>query len=221
MTAEEHHLPVTRTARYQLLGTPAPGLREVWFVLHGHAQLSAYFIRHFAALADGTRLIVAPEALNRFYLDNTTWHGSKHARVGATWMTREDREADIDDYVRYLDLLHAHVTAQLPGPSPRIVVLGFSQGVATACRWLARGKARADTLVLWAGPMPIEMDAQSSAPLARLRILRVMGEADDMGSPEAMRAEDTRYAAMGITAEVVRFAGGHEIDQATLLSLHV
>jgi len=196
-------------------------LRDLWFVLHGHGQLSAYFIRHFAPLDDGTRLVVAPEALNRFYLDNTTWHGSKQARVGATWMTREDREADIDHYVHYLDALYAQLMGQLTGPRPRIVVLGFSQGVATACRWLARGQARADTLVLWAGPMPIEMDAASSTPLARMRILRVMGEADDMGSPEAMRAEDTRYAAMGIQAETVRFAGGHQIDEGTLLKLRV
>ena len=52
------------------------GVREVWFVLHGFGQLSPYFIRHFGVLADGTRLIVAPEALNRFYLERTSWKGA-------------------------------------------------------------------------------------------------------------------------------------------------
>ncbi|HEY2804962.1 MAG TPA: hypothetical protein VGI92_03800, partial [Gemmatimonadales bacterium] len=190
-------------------------------VLHGFGQLTAYFIRNFASLNDGSRLIVAPEALNRFYLDNTTYHGSPQARVGATWMTREDRQAEIDDYVNYLDLLHHQIAAQLGGAKPRTVVLGFSQGVATACRWLARGTSRADTLVLWAGPMPIELDAAASAPLRPMRIIRVLGRKDQIGSPEAIRAEDARYAAMNITAELVQFDGGHEIDEAALLALRV
>ena len=95
--AREHHLAVNRTARYHTLGEPSAALRQVWFVLHGHAQLSAFFIRHFAVLDDGTRLIVAPEALDRFYVDRTTFTGAGQARVAATWMTKEDRLAEIAD----------------------------------------------------------------------------------------------------------------------------
>src|SRR3954465_7736941 len=105
MAAHEHHLTVPRTARYHTLGDAATA-RECWFVLHGHAQLSGYFIRHFEPLDDGRRLIVAPEALNRFYIERTSWQGAGHARVGATWMTREDRLAEIGDYVAYLDRLY-------------------------------------------------------------------------------------------------------------------
>ena len=219
MPAEEFHIQVGRTARYRLLGTPSPRIREVWFVLHGFAQLAEFFVRGFEALDDGARLIVAPEALNRFYLDHNVYHGSPKARVGATWMTREDRDADIRDYVGYLDALHEHVLSLVP--SHRLIVLGFSQGVATACRWMALGKSRAATLVLWSGPMPIDLSAEATTPLQQMRIIRVMGNADDMGTPEAMRAEDTRFAAMGLTAETVRFAGGHQLDRATLLSLRV
>src|SRR5438309_2238381 len=31
-TVHEHHLPVSRTARYHTLGAPGPGTREVWVV---------------------------------------------------------------------------------------------------------------------------------------------------------------------------------------------
>src|SRR2546425_9676771 len=81
-------------------------------VCHGSGQLAARSLRHFEPLADGTRLVVAPEALSRFYLEDTTVP-AKERKVGATWMTRENRLSEIDDYVRYLDALHAEVFARV------------------------------------------------------------------------------------------------------------
>jgi predicted esterase len=216
MAAHEHHLSVTRTARYHTLGDRATA-HDIWFVLHGHSQLSAYFIRHFATLDDGKRLIVAPEALNRFYLEPTTSHSSAHARIGATWMTREDRLAEIGDYVAYLDRLYEEVLAGRRREDVSVTVLGFSQGVSTACRWLAGGRARAERLILWAGPLPHDMDAAAAAPLRGTRIIRVLGDADDFA--DAVGAEDTRLAAMGLEAEMVRFAGGHQVHVPTLEAL--
>ena len=48
-------------------------------------------------------------------------------------MTREDREVEIEDYVRYLDLLAHRILAAVPEP-PRVQVHAFSQGTATAWR---------------------------------------------------------------------------------------
>ncbi len=64
-----HSLVVPRTARYYTLGPTHGFPRELWFVCHGYGQLAERFLRQFAPLDDGTRLIVAPEALSRFYLD--------------------------------------------------------------------------------------------------------------------------------------------------------
>src|SRR5690348_9673298 len=109
----EFHIAVGRTARYVVLGSTAKtgGLREVWVVLHGYGQLAATFARYFEILDDGTRLIVAPEALNRFYLTGPTSGPANERPVGATWMTREDREHEIEDYVAYLDTLWGTVAA--------------------------------------------------------------------------------------------------------------
>ena len=215
MAAHEHHLSVTRTARYHTLGDAAKA-REAWFVLHGHAQLSEYFIRHFAPLDDGSRLIVAPEALNRFYIERTSWKGAGHARVGATWMTREDRLAEIGDYVAYLDRLYDEV---LGGRAVAVTVLGFSQGVATACRWLARGKATARRLIMWAGPLPPELEGDAAARLASLEIVRVLGDGDDLADPAAVLAEDALFERMRLAGEKVSFRGGHELDTDTLRRL--
>lgn len=217
MPASEHHLAVTRTARYHMLGDPSGAPREVWFVLHGHAQLSEFFIRHFAALDDGTRLIVAPEGLNRFYIEGTGSHASLKSRVGATWMTREDRLADIADYVGYLDRLYQQVFATLDRDKVRVVLLGFSQGVATACRWLCQGAARADLLVLWAGPMPVDLDAAAAAPLRATRVVRVIGNKDDLA--DALPLETSRVEALGVQAELIRFEGGHQLNADVLRSL--
>src|SRR5919202_1046254 len=99
----EHHITVTRTARYVTLGDVHEALRQVWFVCHGYEQLPARFRQPSEDLAEGPRLIVAPEALSRFYVESGA--GTRHADVpvGATWMTREDRLSEIADYVSYLD----------------------------------------------------------------------------------------------------------------------
>jgi predicted esterase len=215
----EHHISVTRTARYCTLGQSGPGTREVWFALHGHGQLAPYFIRAFEDLDDGSRLIVAPEALNRYYLEPTSWQGAGKARVGATWMTREERLVEIEDYVRYLDTLYDGVFSKLDRKAVRVTVLGFSQGVATAARWLCRGTARSERLVLWSGPFPPELDGESVAPLRNLQLVWVLGDNDEMARPDVVQSESARIATLGLDAALVRFPGGHQLDRDTLRKL--
>ncbi len=100
----ERHIRVTRTARVQLLGNPGPLVGEIWFGCHGYGQLASDLARQLEVLHAPDRLVVVPEALSRFYLDPLDRRASER-RVGATWMTREDREAEISDYVSYLDTL--------------------------------------------------------------------------------------------------------------------
>ena len=60
-TASEHSIEVPRTARYYVLGEATGG--DLWIVLHGFGQLAGDFIEYFVELNDGSRVIVAPEAL--------------------------------------------------------------------------------------------------------------------------------------------------------------
>ena len=216
---QEHHLSVTRTARYFTLGDPSGGVAEVWFVCHGYGQLAGRFLRHFEPLADGTRLLVAPEALSRFYLEDMAVPASGR-KVGATWMTREDRLSEIDDYVRYLDVLHAEVFARVERASVTLHLFGYSQGTATACRWAARGAARVDRLILWAGEVPPDLDLAGAAErLRRLRLLFVLGRKDEYITPKIVAREEERLRSHGIPFEVKWFEGGHEIDAELLKEL--
>ncbi len=216
-----HAIVVPRTARYCTIGPTHGFPRELWFVCHGYGQLAPRFIRQFAPLDDGTRLLVAPEGLSRFYLDPIPKRRNDPSpRVGATWMTREDRESEIADYVSYLDRVADEVRHALTGAAPRIVVLGFSQGTATVCRWLASSAMRADQLVLWAGTIPPELDLAAWANrLHGATITLVAGERDEMVSAAAMATEAERLSAAGVAFTLQRHDGAHEITEAGLKSL--
>ena len=216
-----HSIRVRRTARYYTLGPTHGFPRELWIVLHGYGQLARRFLSAFEGLDDGSRLIVAPEALSRFYLDPVSERRQHETpRVGATWMTREDRLAEIEDYIAYLEQLTMELRHHLAGAGPRIVVLGFSQGTATVCRWLASSELRADQIVLWAGGIPPEMDvADWSSRLHGAPLTLVAGEGDELVPESAVVAEGERLSAAGVAFTLLRHTSGHRIDPEALVRL--
>lgn len=210
--AQIHRIEVPRTARYLTLGPPdAP---ERWIVVHGYGQLARRFLRRFASIDDGSRRIVAPEALSRFYVGNERGRHGPGSVVGGTWMTREAREEEIADYVRYLDLL-----ADREAPDGReLTVLGFSQGVATAARWVSFGRVRPARVVLWADFLPPDLPAEvARARLRRTELILVRGEEDGaVADPERAAAEDRQRAEAGLEPRLLTYVGGHDIDPALL-----
>jgi predicted esterase len=217
-TPRECRLAVTRTARYYLLGDAAsPAI--VWFALHGYGHSVERFARGCAPLAGPGRLVVVPEALSRFYLE--TAHGAHAAAaVGASWMTREAREAEITDYVAYLDALHAALAATVDWRTASCRLLGFSQGAATASRWAALGAARIDRLVLWGGHPPDELDWPAVRDrLAAMRPVLVAGEQDAVVAPATLERTAVALARHGIAAAVRRHPGAHRLDAALLAEL--
>jgi len=207
-----HHLRVERTARYYTLGAENADVRAIWFVLHGYGQLAGSFVRFFADIARGDALVVAPEALSRFYLVSPESAPARERPVGATWMTREDRESEVSDYVEYLDALSDEVIAER---QVQINALGFSQGAATATRWALNGRPRIDRLVLWGGLMPPDVDlARGLVRLRDTRVTLVAGTRDQYISEEILAAEQARIETAGISCESIRFEGGHVISRS-------
>ena len=219
MTAQEHHLVVSRTARYFQLGELSGLTRQVWVVCHGYGQLAEYFIRHFATLvaADPALVVVAPEGLSRFYLENNT---NGRGRIGATWMTREDRLSEIEDYVSYLNQLTDMLLAAVP-TTVGVTVLGFSQGAATASRWLTRARFKPARLVLWAGVFPPDMDLPVAAALLRnLPVTLVAGTEDPFVTPEKLAAQQQFLGNLGVEPEVWTFSGQHTLHAETLRQIY-
>lgn len=217
-TATLRTITVPRSARYALLGTPSAATRELWIACHGYGQLAGYFARHLAPLDDGTRVVIVPEGLSRFYLESPQSRAAGGSqRVGASWMTREAREDEIDDHVRYLSMVLAEVRGELPsGTVPAVNLLGFSQGVATAARWIDRAGEPVDRFVAWAGAIPADVGLDGESPLRNVRLTLVVGDADEY-IPSAMFEEHrARLEAEGLAPRVVTFAGGHRLDRDAL-----
>jgi len=213
---QAHHLSVSRTARYYTLGDAGAHVSEVWIVCHGYGQLARAFLASFERVASPTRLLVAPEALSRFYVDRPVPPNEQPPRVGAAWMTREDRDHEIADQVAYLDALHDLVRPAAPA-AVRLRVLGFSQGVATVARWLALGRARADELILWAGAFPPDVELTGFARrLGPASVVLVAGARDELASWTAADSQLQRFTDAGVSARLVAFEGGHRLDDATL-----
>jgi predicted esterase len=207
--AHAHYLQTQRTARYFTLGVLTENTSEIWLVLHGYAQLANDFIQPFEALNNGSRFIIAPEGLNRFYAKG---FGGKPA---ATWMTSEDREHEIADYLFYLDRLTDHlIPADFKG---EFHVLGFSQGVATASRWIHHSEKKVNRFMIYAGEIASELRHPLSEKLLQCAVTYITGNNDPLLKAE--QKEPVMALMQELHAKVITFDGGHEMKAEVLMLL--
>jgi len=145
---QQSDLSFSFKARYYKLGEINEHTRQIWFAIHGYGQLAQYFIRKFSPLESQGICVIAPEGLSRFYLNQLEEGGFRgNDKVGATWMTKENRLTDIENYITYLNEIYHK---EIGSSGKRISVLGFSQGTATASRWVMANKIHFNRLILWA-----------------------------------------------------------------------
>lgn len=205
-------------ARYAQLGNVDSATKQLWIVIHGYGQLAQYFIKKFETLREKQVAVIAPEGLSRFYVENIDSRmRTGNNRVGATWMTREDRLTDIRNYIRYLDTVYAQVISA--GKLP-VTVLGFSQGAATAVRWVVSSNVNIDRLVLWAGIFPPDMDFEAGRQVLRnKKVVSVYGTQDPFLNDDRFTEMRMLSEKLDVVPETITFDGKHDIDAPTLLSL--
>ncbi|MEX2282805.1 MAG: phospholipase [Gemmatimonadota bacterium] len=214
----EHRLTISKTARYYQLGEVSLETREVWLCCHGYGQLAEPFVQRLEPIASDQRVIVAPEALHRFYLDPPD-RSAADRRVGATWMTREDRETDIQDYIEYLDQVCALVCPD-PALGSSLVGFGFSQGTATIARWAAATRHPVSRLILWGSGLPPDLDwSRAAQRFQQAPVTIVAGEQDEFALPDRIAEQESLLAQHGVRYSTVRFRGGHQLDDLTLKEL--
>lgn len=178
---------------------------KLLIVLHGYGQLAEHFIRKFHQVPENY-FIVAPEAMHHFYLNGSS------GRVGASWMTKEDRINNIADNNEYLNNLVDLL--QKEKQFSELLVLGFSQGGATAARWNAQRKD-IDELILWASVLPPDLDASSVINIKNGSF--VIGKNDEFYDAAAQAKEISKYRSLNF--EIIEYNGKHDIDADTLINI--
>lgn len=205
LEAKEKHIIIPKTARYYTMGEITDNVNEVVFVLHGYAMLAQYFIKKFEPVVTINRIVVAPEGLSKFY-----WEGMS-GKVVASWMTKEDRLNEIKDQTNFLDLVYNQITAGL-GEKPSITLIGFSQGVATACRWLHHSKdLKVNKLILWAGGIPMEVFEEPTSNIFTTETHFIYGDMDPYIKSEEVKQTIKKLNEKNFFMNVKIIEGKHDI----------
>ncbi|MFY0644760.1 MAG: alpha/beta hydrolase [Bacteroidia bacterium] len=204
----ELEIQFTSKARYYTLGSQES--KTLVYVLHGYGQLAKLFIQKFKSL-ENEHYIVAPEGLHRFYLEGHS------GRVGASWMSKENRLTDIKNYLSYLNKLHFEIKGN---SYERIVILGFSQGVATAFRWIADGKVKPNTFLIASGMIPPDVSIEANQSIfSNMDIAYITGDNDPFKDEKEVRDFLKQFEKWGISLQQRVFKGGHIIDLESIKSL--
>jgi predicted esterase len=204
MESKSFEIKTSKTQRYFTHGD-LKKTTKLLIVLHGYGQLAEHFIRKFHQLPENY-YIVAPEAMHHFYLNGSS------GRVGASWMTKEDRINNITDNNEYLNNLVDFL--QTEKQFSELLILGFSQGGATAARWNAQRKD-IDQLILWASVFPPDLEESSFSNSKNETF--VIGKHDEFYDAAAQDKEIIKYRSLNF--EIVEFDGKHDIDADTLKNL--
>ncbi|MDC7995405.1 alpha/beta hydrolase [Altibacter sp. HG106] len=193
------------THPYETMNAYTADTKTVWVVFHGMGYLSKYFLRYFAGLDSKEHYIIAPQGLNTYYQDNRFKH------VGASWLTRENTHMGIDNILSYMEAIWKEEAID---SNVHLVVLGYSQGVSIATRWLAFAKHSCDQLVLLSGSVPKELTATHFEHLSEAAIVSYHYGTNDeyISESRAITEIDHIQSVFGSRLKVSTFEGPHEVD---------
>ena len=207
---QTHLIEVRKTARVFTLGTLNDQTENIWFVLHGYGMLPEYFLKKFNELDLNKNYIIAPEGLSRFYQNGLT------GRIGASWMTSEDRENEIKDYVNYLEsIFETMIQAYLP--NKKFICFGFSQGVSTLFRWANKFLPPIDQMIAWAGSIPKEVIEQYELSSIPLKIY--YGNEDPLIPVEQVQILLNLLKHQNISFQSFEYKGGHAVDSQIIATI--
>ncbi len=147
--SNQHQVNLSLTAPFYTLNNLTAKTKRVWLVFHGYGQLAEYFIKKFEVLNPEENFIIAPQGLSKFYQKGF------YGRVGASWMTKEDRLTDIENQYSYLDTV---LKAVGDISNKQLIYFGFSQGTATMGRYASHAKIPFKKMIIWAGTFPPDID---------------------------------------------------------------
>ena len=210
--AIEKKVIYTTTNTYSVLNSYSKKTKNIWIVFHGMGYLSKYFIKYFSHLDPEENFIIAPQAPSKYY------QGSNFKHVGASWLTKENTIEETKNVLNYIDEVFK---AEAPNNIPNLIVLGYSQGVSIACRWVASRKIDCNQLALHSGGIPTELTPKDFSHLKEdVKVTYIYGNKDQYIS-EARKTEEqlkgTKLFGKQLSFEV--FEGIHEVNKVFIKQL--
>ncbi|MEM6685609.1 MAG: esterase [Bacteroidota bacterium] len=207
---KEKEIAYQITNTYSTLNELTSKTKNVWLVCHGIGFLSRYFIQYFTALNPVENYVIAPQASSKYYLKNEYKH------VGASWLTKENTQAEIKNVMANLNAIYQ--AEQIP-EHVNFFVLGFSQGVSVAMRWVARHQIHCDKLMIYAGSIPTELTREDFAFInpQKTKILNIVGLQDEYFTEERMQQEHTKMQSLFGTNYIYKtYEGTHTVSKTAL-----
>ena len=195
----------TTTNTYHTLNSYSKKTKNIWLVFHGMGYLSKYFIRYFSELSSEENFIIAPQAPSKYYM------GENFKHVGGSWLTRENTIEDTKNILNYVDTVFE---TEKPEEMTNFIVLGYSQGVSIATRWLASRKIQCNHLLLHSGGIPIELKPEDFEYLNNHTEVTYLYGNKDQYITEAKKTEESLKGTklFGDRLKVVVFNGIHEVN---------
>jgi predicted esterase len=211
MSKEKEAVYTTKNT-YSTLNQQTEKTKNVWIIFHGMGYLSKYFIEYFSDLDADENYIIAPQAPSKYYQDRSFKH------VGASWLTRENTVLETQNVLNYVNaVFEKEMTREIPN----LFVMGYSQGVSIATRWVARQKIQCHKLILHSGGIPIELKPEDFDFLKpETDVVYIYGNKDQYITESRKTEEHLRGTQLfkeRLKIEV--FDGIHEVNTDLLLKI--
>ncbi len=204
MKSTEQQVDYQSTNSYSTLNKLTAHTKTVWFVCHGMGYLSRYFLRYFKDLDSEDNYIIAPQAPSKYYIQ-------PKMHVGANWLTRDETEAGMQNILNYFDAIFD--AEQIP-KDINLIILGYSQGVSVAMRYMSKRQLQCSQLVLHSGGIPKELTSEDFKYLSKnTKVKLIYGTKDEYldetrTAQESLRVKDL----FGNRVSIIPFEGKHVVN---------
>ena len=203
MNSTEKEIYYSVNNSYSTLNELTEATKNIWFVCHGMGYLSRYFIKYFKGLNPTENYIIAPQAQSKYYLT------PKFKHVGASWLTRENTSVEMTNVMAYYDAIFQK--EQLLS-NKNLIVMGYSQGVSVAMRYVSQRNIQCSQLILHSGGIPNELTYEDFKYYKGKTTL-IYGTQDDYLTEERMNQEFSKANMLfPKNLEIIAFDGPHEVN---------
>ena len=202
----------TTTNTYSILNNLTEKTKNVWIVFHGLGYLSKYFINYFSKINPKENFIIAPQAPSKYY------QGKNFKHVGASWLTKENTIDETKNVLAYLDKIYQ---SEIDKSVHNLIILGYSQGVSIAARWVASRKIKCNHLILHSGGIPNELKPEDFSFLTKKTQVTYLYGDKDQYINEAKKTEETIKGTnlFGKYLDIHAFDGVHEVNTDFIMKL--